>query len=132
MQFTQRERKQYLKEIKRLLVCNAKQRKAFLKSFEDNIDEYLKDNPDADFSKIQKDMGTPQEIADGFLENASSSDIKKRMAFVKWIIAGVIIVTLMIVVTLVFSIVDAYYSNRAYGEITITVDSVDEEIIEED
>lgn len=136
MRVTERERKQYLNQIKKLLVCKGAQRKQFLNSFEDNMDEYLKDNPDADFAQLQKDMGTPQEIANAFLENESASDIKKRMSFAKWIIIGVVLALLIYVFLIVLGIVGAFQDKNGYGEITITEsmiyeDKAVEEMIEE-
>ena len=106
MRVTKQERKQYLNQIKKLLVCKGSQRKNFLNSFADNMDEYLKDNPDADFAKLQEDMGTPQEIADAFLENESASHIKKRMSFVKWIIIGIVIALMLLVIMIVLALIE--------------------------
>ena len=52
MKVTEKERKIYMQEIKRNLVCDNKQRKKFLSSFSDNMDEYLNNNPDADFAQL--------------------------------------------------------------------------------
>ncbi len=85
MPVTEKEKKQYLNNIEKQLVCKATQRKDFLNTFEDNIEAYLSDNPDADFEQLQNDMGTPQEIADSFLENESASTVKKKMSVAKWV-----------------------------------------------
>ncbi|MGN0580969.1 MAG: DUF6120 family protein [Ruminococcus sp.] len=127
MRVTKQERKQYLNQIKKLLVCKGSQRKKFLNSFADNMDEYLKDNPDADFAKLQEDMGTPQEIADAFLENESASQIKKRMSFVKWIIIGIVIALIFWVVMIVITLIDAHMSHNAHG-----VETLVEEVTNED
>ena len=132
MRITERERKQYLNQIKKLLVCKGNQRKQFLKSFEDNMDEYLRDNPDADFAQLEKDMGTPQEIANAFLENEEASKIKKRMSFKKWIIIAIIVVILMIASTLVLALIDAHKSHRATTTITVTEIEENEEGITEE
>lgn len=120
MRVTERERKQYLNQIRKLLVCKGTQRKQFLISFEDNMDEYLRDNPDADFAQLQKDMGTPQEIANAFLENEDASKIKKRMSFKKWIILGIVSVLIITVVFFVCTFIDSYKARRGYIQETIT------------
>lgn len=132
MRVTERERKQYLNQIKKLLVCKGTQRKQFMNSFSDNVDEYLNDNPDADFAQLQKDMGTPQEIADAFLENESASHIKKRMSIVRWVIIGIIIALLLFVFMIVFIIIDARKDYKGYTEETITVESVSEDNFQEE
>lgn len=96
------------------------------------MDEYLRDNPDADFAQLEKDMGTPQEIANAFLENEDASKIKKRMNFKKWIIAAIIIIILMAAVTLLLSLIDSYKARRGYGEETIDESMIYEETIVEE
>ncbi len=137
MRITERERKQYLNQIEKLLVCKGAQRKQFLNSFEDNMDEYLRDNPDADFAQLEKDMGTPQEIANAFLENEDASKIKKRMTFKKWIILGIVCVLIITVVFFVCTFIDSYKSNRGsfndtISESQIYEDAIVEEVISEE
>lgn len=137
MKLTKQELDDYLKQIKKLLVCDGARRKEFMNSFEDNLEEYLKANPDTDFSKLQEEMGTPQEIANSFLENESAASIKKRMSVAKWVIIGIAVALLLLIITFVCIFIDAYKNNRAYFEETITVESVSEdnfqeEIIEEE
>ncbi len=103
MKVTEKERKKYMQEIKRNLVCNNEQRKKFLASFSDNLDEYLNDNPNADFAQLQKDLGTPEEIANTFLENASASNVKKRMSFVKWIILGIVVALSVYIIAIIIT-----------------------------
>lgn len=124
MKVTEKERRIYMQEIKRNLVCDNKQRKKFLSSFSDNMDEYLNDNPDADFVQLQKDLGTPEEIANAFLENASASNIKKRMSFAKWIIAGVAVALVIYITAIMIVIIDAHNSNNGYGTETITTEEI--------
>ena len=101
MKLTKQELDDYLKQIKKLLVCDGARRKEFMNSFEDNLEEYLKANPDTDFSKLQEEMGTPQEIANSFLENESAASIKKRMSVAKWVIIGIAVALLLLIITFV-------------------------------
>lgn len=103
MKITNKERNQYINQIKKLLFCSSKERKKFLKEFNDNIDDFLKDNPEASIDELQKAMGTPQEIADGFLGNADTKDIKRRTSIVRvLIIIGAI--ALIIFATVLFCV----------------------------
>lgn len=127
MNVTKRELNKYLKQIKKLLVCSGSIRKEFMNSFEDNLEEYLKANPDADIGKLQEEMGTPQEIANAFLENESAVSIKKRMSIVRCMKIGVTIALFLLVFMIVFELIDAYKSNRGYIEETMTKESVSED-----
>lgn len=132
MKVTEKERKKYIQEIKRNLVCNNEQRKKFLASFSDNMDEYLNDNPHADFAQLQKDLGTPEEIANAFLENASASNVKKRMSFVKWIILGIVVALSVYIIAIIIVLIDAHKQNNGYSVITTSESMVyyDEEVEE--
>lgn len=127
MRITERERKQYLKQIKKLLVCKDSQKRKFLKSFDDNIEEFLKDNPDASYDELQKNMGTPQEIANEFLENESAVHIKRRTTIVKWVIIGIIASIIIYAVSMAVILIHASSNTNGYFEDSIT----DERIIEE-
>lgn len=124
MKVTEKERKKYMQEIKRNLVCNNEQRKKFLASFSDNLDEYLNDNPNADFTQLQKDLGTPEEIANAFLENASASNVKKQMSFVKWIILGVVVALSIYITAIIITLIDAHIQHDSYGVTTITTEEI--------
>ena len=120
MKITNKERNQYINQIKKLLFCSSKERKKFFKEFNDNIDDFLKDNPEASIDELQKAMGTPQEIADGFLSNTSTKDIKQRTSIVRVLIISATIITLIITVVYVSAWIDAHRENNGgHDEITI-------------
>ena len=132
MRITERERKQYLKQIKKLLVCKDSQKRIFLKSFDDNIEEFLKDNPDASYDELQKNMGTPQEIANEFLENESAVHIKRRTTIVKWVIIGIIASIIIYAVSMAVILIQANSNTNGYFEESITDEGIIEETIIEE
>lgn len=114
MKITNKERNQYINQIKKLLFCSSKERKKFLKEFNDNIDDFLKDNPEASIEELQKTMGTPQEIADGFLGNADIKDIKRRTSIVRIVIVGVCISILLLFITFAVALIDAHKASHGH------------------
>ena len=122
MFITNRERKRYLKSISRLLLCGSKERTQFLQDFNSNIDEFLSSNPNATISDLEKAMGTPQEIADSFMENISSEDIKKRTSIVRILIIIGAIALIIFAMALLFLWLDAHEDHKNYYEVVnITV-----------
>ena len=113
MKITNKERNQYINQIKKLLFCSSKERKKFLKEFNDNIDDFLKDNSEASIDELQEAMGTPQEIADGFLGNADTKAIKKRTSIVRVLIIIGSAALLIFAITLLCLWLDAH--NDHYG-----------------
>lgn len=98
MRVTQEKREQYLSSIGGKIVCQRKTKREFLKTISDDIDELLEQNPSADFDELQQNIGTPEEIANNFLENSSVAEIKKRTAFSAWLVTGVVAVVLFAVI----------------------------------
>ncbi len=133
MSVSRRERNKYLNNIKTLLVCPAKQKKAFLKAFSDNIDDYLEAHTSASFSDLQNALGTPKEIADAFLENESASNIKKKISIVKAILIPLLIVAIGFLIFLGFILMEMWKNGSGTGTITTYVDGqvVEVESIEE-
>ena len=126
MKLTNKERNNYISQIKKLLFCSSQDRRKFLKEFNDNIDDFLKDNPEASIDELQKAMGTPQEIADGFLGNADTKDIKRRTSIVRVLIIIGAVGLLIFAITLLCLWLDAHndhYGN--HGEIITYKDNED-------
>lgn len=127
MKITDKERKKYINEIQKLLVCDPKERRIFVRDFNSDIDDFISDNPEASIDELEKAMGTPQEIADGFMSNASPKDIKKRTSIARIVLLVSVITMGLIVIFYASAWIDAYESNRGqYDEVT-----VDHSVIEE-
>lgn len=125
MRITDSERRQYIKEIKALLVCDKDQQAKFLENFNSDIDDYLSDNPEAGLDELKRDFGTPQEIADEFLAHSSAKEIKKRMSGSKVLVAVVLgIMILVFAVYLSAMLIEAKIDKNAHFEDTIIVHDV--------
>ena len=119
MKITDKERRKYLKEIQELLVCSAKERRRFIKEFESNIDDYISDDPEASIEDLRNAMGSPQEIAEGFIANISPKDIKKRSSIARITLVPITLGVLIIVAVCVLLIFDAYKNRNSRGEVYI-------------
>ncbi len=120
MRITDREKSQYINEIKSLLVCNNSRRKQFLSSFSDNVDDYITNNPEADITQLENDMGTPLEIADNFLATDSSVRIKKKMNLVRWVVIFLVIALAIYACVMANLLVIANKDANGYATETIT------------
>lgn len=119
MKITDNERKKYINEIQKLLVCEPKERRNFVRDFNSDIDDFISDNPEASIDELEKAMGTPQEIADGFMSNASPKDIKKRTSIARIVLFASVITMILIVIFYATAWIDAYESNRGQDEMVI-------------
>ena len=61
-------KKKYFQEIKRLLPCNAKEKNRCIRELESDVDDFLENCPSTTFEVLCAAIGTPQSIAESFLE----------------------------------------------------------------
>ena len=82
MSVTDKERVKYIKQVKKYLLCSYKEKKRIISDINSIIDDFLSNNSQADMTQLEKEIGTPHEIAEGFMENLSLSFfIRKRRLF---------------------------------------------------
>lgn len=84
-----RQTKRYLRQIKRLIPSDYTGRKEILAATQQRIEDYLMEHPGAAISGFEEEFGTPEEIADSFLDEISGSRREHRLRRKnKWFIIG--------------------------------------------
>lgn len=91
----------YKKAVKKHLVCPKEYRQKYLQVFDKSLDACLEENPGASFHDLETCLGSPQSVAESYLEEIPSDVLKAYMRRRKrkiWIgiVAGVILVLLLI------------------------------------
>ncbi len=82
-----REIELYLKHIERgLFTCPRKKRAALLRELRGNIDAYIEEHPNASIQELKSIFGTPEAIAEGFLQSAEFTTTKKVVSSKKRIV----------------------------------------------
>lgn len=90
--------KKYFCNVKKLLLCNSKNKSKILLDLKNNVYDYIENNPDTDFDNILEHFGTPNSIAEEFAAEMGSDYIKKA----KFNIMSKIIVITILSVILIF------------------------------
>ena len=85
-------KKQYFREIKRLLPCNAKEKKRCIMDLERDVDDFLENCPSATLEVLYVAIGTPQLISESFLERIDPEQLSHKMSAKRKIAIGVIAV----------------------------------------
>lgn len=106
--------KNYIKEVKSLLICDYKTQNKFIGDIKCRLDEHIENGLIHNIDDVYKRMGTPQDIAKAFFENADVKKVKKKMNITKIILIGVIIALLMFAGALTIQVIDGYSSNNGY------------------
>ena len=81
--------KRYIRSVSNTLACSGKAKKRILSQIRDSVDDYLIQNPDADFEMIEMHFGTPQEIAASYVNEQDASMLLKKMGIKKKILVVV-------------------------------------------
>ena len=85
-------KKQYFREIKRLLPCNAKEKNRCIMDLERDVDDFLENCPSATLEALCAAIGTPQSIAESFLERIDPEQLSHKLSAKRKIAIGVIAV----------------------------------------
>lgn len=96
--------KRYIRSVSDTLSCSRKAKKQIVSRIRDGVEDYLLQNPDADFEMIQMHFGTPQEIAASYVNEQDAAGLLKKMSIKKKvlvIVAGVMATILLMWVGLV-------------------------------
>lgn len=107
--------KKYLKQIKALLICDAKTAKCFLSDFENDIVNYIEDTNANSIDDVIEKFGEPESVARSFLETADIQKIRKRMRIKNIILSAIIAAVLMWVGYLTYFFADAVSSQHGHG-----------------
>ena len=104
--------KQYCKAVSAAVVCDSRQKRAFMKTLRADVGEYLTLQPDATGEQLAARFGTPQEIAAGFL-TADPARAAKRLRLRKIVLFAVLAALLLYLVFLIASLIDVH--EEAHG-----------------
>lgn len=107
------ELKEYYARIANSVVCSRKQKNAFLKELKSNIEEFRLSNPQASVDDIKEFFGSPEQIAESFMENSDCIKLKKKLSVKKLVIIAVILALLIYAAFIVISLIDVH--NEAHG-----------------
>lgn len=104
----------YYKEIEKLLVCNRKQKDAFMAELRANIDEYIANVGEINIENIKAEFGTPEAIAESFLTNSNALAIKKKVDIKKCILIAIAVALLIYLAFVVISLIDVHTEAHGY------------------
>lgn len=123
-----KEIKNYLKKAGKN--CPPEFRKKLIKELENNISDYIEENPQSATEDILKHFGEPEKFACEYILSMDENDIKKSVLKSKWIkrsvITGISLLILIAVITSAWIIHDNSKSAGVYFKETII------EYVEED
>lgn len=132
MNKTGRNAKRYLRAVKRWMPCSGKLKRGIMAQIDNCVQEYMEKNPNASFDDICAQLGSPQEIAAAYIENADTAEILKNLRVRRRIVTIVISAILVILISwasvVIYEIVD--FEKMVNGGIVVDTDIIEEITIE--
>lgn len=118
----------YLKSVKRELVCPKSLRKRSLDQLKTSLDEFLEDHPTATEADIVEQFGSPADFANAFLASLDEEKLKKQLKKSRQIWAVVITVCAIALLLLVLTFVKMIEDNKNSHTVVVveTVNEVDQ------
>lgn len=95
---TKIEKSCYLFLIRMSLSCPSKVKKPMMKSFEQQLDDYLEQNSSATMDEIKSTFGTPETVAERFLATVDGNVIRKHRRKVRAIKIAVVLALISAVI----------------------------------
>lgn len=124
----------YYYEIRSVLPCGGKLKRKVIKKIHENISEYLKEKPKADYSEIVSRFGTPQQIASTYIDEMQTHELLKRikinkkiLIIVAWVAVAIVAIWLAFAGILYVDSQDAvngYYDVSVEAEENTIIDEV--------
>ncbi len=93
-------KEKYLQTVWKYLHGPRKDRKAFLQELRTNVEYYLSEKPDAEYSDLETNFGRPEDLGKEFSDSLESQAMERslRMRKTTCIFVGVVAVTILIIV----------------------------------
>lgn len=110
------ELKLYFKDVSDKLICDRKQKKYFIECLKTDVKDFIAESPDATLKQIEAVFGTPEVIAQSFMGNIDSTEIKRKLDIKKCIIGAVAVALLIYLAFVVISLIDVHTEAHGYLE----------------
>lgn len=115
--------RRYLREIRSWLPCAGKLRRGSLERIGNILDEFLEEEPGADYGRIVERFGKPQQIAAAYVDEMETGELLNNLR-VRRKVVRIILTTATLMITLwmgmiVTEIIDNHNQMNGYFEVEI-------------
>lgn len=125
---TKKEISNYLKDIKKALVCKNPKTKKMLADFKNSVFTYSEENPDATIDDVKLHFGEPAVVAEEFNVGYDDGYIKRYNALKKIELVAIVAVVVLAIAIGAFAMTifyDKEYNAPVYYDTDIIVDEGD-------
>ena len=105
----------YVKSVERQLAGSRKQKKDYLKKLTADVAERLEEAPELDTAALASAFGSPEELAQDFMETLETAEIKKAFTWKHIVLIGVIAALVIWLGVAAAAFIDAHINNHGTG-----------------
>ncbi len=98
-QVTEKELKQYFRQIRLLMPVFGREEKQFLRDLRESVADFMEANPGCSLEQIEERFGEPKEIAADYLSNAATLGLCKKISIRKYIRRGIALIMVLALLT---------------------------------
>lgn len=123
----------YLRQVRSWLPCSCKAKRKIIGEIKSNIDDFMTNNPDAQYTNLVARFGTPQEIAASYVNEMDMGELLNSLRIRKKIVRTIAAMAAMIVMLWLgqLTLVHLHYLNQADGYMVDTIEVIEREIYDE-
>lgn len=107
---------EYISSVSSAIICKPKQKKAFLNQLRSDVEAFVDENGKAAVNDIRNIFGSPESIAESFISNSDSGELKRKITFKKFIVVAIIAALLIYLAFVVISLIDVHSEAHGYFE----------------
>jgi hypothetical protein len=104
--------KQYIREVRKELLCPRKVQKKFLEELSGSLYTYLEEHPNATMEDIYARFGSSSELAESYLKTIDPEELKNQVRIARTVRRTLIAVALSIVLLFTIMVVVMIIDNR--------------------
>lgn len=96
--------KKYLDDVAKNLICSKKERKVFIKSLSEDINDFVADRDEVSASDLSAEFGKPEEVAASFAAHMDSTVLVKKVSIKRAVILGIIAGIILLIIGMLIGI----------------------------
>lgn len=122
----------YLRQVRSWLPCSCKAKRKIIGEIKSNIDDFMTNNPDAQYTNLVARFGTPQEIAASYVNEMDMGELLEGLKIRKRIMKTIMIAAVIALLLWLGEIMAAHFQimNTANGYMVDTIEVIEQNTYE--
>lgn len=117
-----KEIKNYVREVKKLLVCQGKEKRLIIRTVKNAVLNYAEDNNIQDIDEIYTHFGTPKKVAKQYLPEVNIKTLKRKINLHRFFVAVIAVTLSALALLLIWFLIEDFMHRDFITYITPAVE----------